>query len=162
MIPSPPALLLNQIHLASTATLVIRDPSRAELGLAAGHGGILPPSPTRSGPSCFYSFVFLHFLEEQGEAQALKAAFVQRGGPRGTIMPPRSRRVRSGRNCLHLSCRCVGQALAPGTPQRADPGLCPCHLLSPPLNPRSPNPGSARAALCRGAQQGYLPPGPRE
>lgn len=86
MIPSPPALLLNQIHLASTATLVIRDPSRAELGLAAGHGGILPPSPTRSGPSCFYSFVFLHFLEEQGEAQALKAAFVQRWGPRGTII----------------------------------------------------------------------------
>lgn len=67
----PPALLLNRIHLACTVTLVIRDPSRAGLGLAACHGGILPPPPTQPGPSCFYSFVFLHFSEEQRGARAL-------------------------------------------------------------------------------------------
>lgn len=69
--PPPPTLLLNRIHLACTVTLVIRDPSRAGLGLAACHGGILPPSPTQPGPSCFYSFVFLHFSEEQSGARAL-------------------------------------------------------------------------------------------
>lgn len=69
--PPPPTLLLNRIHLACTVTLVIRDPSRAGLGLAACHGGILPPPPTQPGPSCFYSFVFLHFSEEQRGARAL-------------------------------------------------------------------------------------------
>lgn len=82
--PPRPALLLNRIHLACTVTLVIRDPSRAGLGLAACHGGILPPPPTQPGPSCFYSFVFLHFSEEQRGARALLCST---GSPRDHDVP---------------------------------------------------------------------------
>lgn len=112
--PPPPALLLNRIHLACTVTLVIRDPSRAGLGLAACHGGILPPPPTQPGPSCFYSFVFLHFSEEQSGARALLCTS---GSPRDHDVP-------------ELPMGSVETRLPVPILPRGAPG-CPPHLLSP-------------------------------
>lgn len=84
-IPSPPCFVIKSnpsgLH---RGRLLFEIPLRAEPGLAAGHGGILPPSlPPAPSPSCLSLFCVSPLLGGAGGgAGFFQAAFVQRGAAR--------------------------------------------------------------------------------
>ena len=138
-------------------------------------GGDSPSlSPTRSQPLLPLSFVFLHFSEEQGEARALKAAFVRHGATR--VSPrdhyatagPLYHRAPSGSRldiiAPDLPTRgAAGAPRTPGTPRAGKGGdttLCPSHLPFPFLTPSNRNRSAAGSCFPQGkrrAEQGLSP-----